>query len=88
MSEYHVASLIVRCRPEQLYTATRELGVIPGAEVHATDISGKIIVTAEGTSQQTIAHISEQMRIVTGVVDVAAVYHEYAPDSSSPSPLP
>jgi nitrate reductase NapD len=80
MDEYHVASLIVRCHPHKLEQVWQRISDIDGAEVHASDPSGKLIVTAEGPSAKSIASITEHIWQVTDVVDAANVYHEYAPD--------
>lgn len=79
MSEYHIASFIVRCHPTYLDTIVAQIQNIPDTEVHGQDPMGKIIVTVEGTTHRTISKITEQIRDMAHVVDLAAVYHEYAP---------
>lgn len=82
MSEYHVASFIVRCRRKYLASIVSQIQSLEGAEVHDQDPMGKIIVTAEGNTHRNISNITEQIRDMAHVVDVAAVYHEYAPDDA------
>jgi nitrate reductase NapD len=84
MSEYHVASFIVRCRRKYLNSIVDNIEKLHGAEVHDQDPMGKIIVTAEGETHRTISNLTEQIRDMAHVVDVAAVYHEYAPEGSAP----
>jgi nitrate reductase NapD len=80
MSEYHVASFIVRCRRKYLISVMDEIQAIDGAEIHEHDPMGKIIVTAEGETHRAIFNITEHIRDIVHVVDVAAVYHEYEPN--------
>lgn len=82
MSEYHVASFIVRCHHKYLDSIVEKIQLIKGADVHHRDPMGKIIVTAEGETHRTITNITDQIRDMAHVVDVAAVYHEYAPDDA------
>jgi nitrate reductase NapD len=86
MSEYHVASFIVRCRRKHLESIINTIQAIDGAEVHEKDPVGKIIVTAEGKNHRAISLITEQIRDMDHVVDVAAVYHEYDPNTESRGP--
>lgn len=86
MSEFHVSSFIVRCHQAHLEHIIASIGSIAGAEVHEHDPMGKIIVTAEGESHRSISNITEQIRDMSHVVDVAAVYHEYAQDTDIRGP--
>ena len=79
MSEYHVASFIVRCHARHLPEVTAQIQQMPGTEVHGQDAKGRVIVTIEGANHGAIADQTEQVRLIPNVVDVAAVYHEYAP---------
>lgn len=80
MGEFHISSFIVRCHRENLQAVMENISQIKGAEVHDFDPIGKVIVTAEGASHRIISNITEEIRDMTQVVDVAAVYHEYMPD--------
>lgn len=80
MKEYHVASFIVRCHGEHLIEVNSSIDQISGAQIHEQDPLGKIIVTAEGHSHKQISHITEEIRDMTHVIDIAAVYHEYTLD--------
>jgi nitrate reductase NapAB chaperone NapD len=58
-----------------------------GAQVHDHDPMGKIIVTAEGETHRQISIITDNIRDMQHVVDVAAVYHEYEqPEQANASP--
>jgi|GEM_PF-5460008 len=83
MGEYHVASFIVRCRRKHLETVIQRIQEIEDAEVHEHDPAGKVIVTAEGEFHREISTITEQIRDMSHVVDVAAVYHEYEPETEN-----
>ena len=79
MSEYHVASFIVRCHPQCLAEVAAQIGIVNGAEVHGQDAKGTLIVTVEGCGHHDIADRAESIREISNVVDLASVYHEYAP---------
>ncbi|MGJ8679487.1 chaperone NapD [Paraglaciecola sp.] len=81
MSEYHISSFIVRCHKEHVTKNVEKINQIEGAEVHEFEPTGKLIVTAEGFSHRAVSNITELIRDMPQVVDVAAVYHEYTPDA-------
>ena len=77
MSEYHIASYIIRCYGEFVEQTAALIEAINGTEVHAKDANGKMIVTVEGNSHRDVANTVEALREIPHVVDIAAVYHEY-----------
>jgi nitrate reductase NapD len=75
MSGVHIASFIVRARPEIAATVAARLTSAPGTEVHAVD-AGKIIVVLEAASDAALAERMDEMRHDPDVLMVSLVYHE------------
>jgi nitrate reductase NapD len=75
--EFHVASYVVRTRPEDAAQVAQSLVAISGLEVHAVE-HGKLIVTAEARSARDLAHTADAITAVDSVLTVAPVYHEYS----------
>lgn len=74
--EYHVASYVVRTRPEHASALAMQIEAMPGLEVHASE-QGKLVVTAEAGGARELAELSAQLERLDTVVTVAPVYHEY-----------
>ncbi|WP_048694772.1 chaperone NapD [Catenovulum maritimum] len=83
MSEYHVASFIVRTQQENLVTVIDSCNQIHGCEVHGHDGQAKIIVTLEAANHKEIANLSDQLAAVKQVIDISPVYHEYIDESEN-----
>lgn len=74
--EIHVTSVLIYARPEALSLVLGWLERQPGAEVHASDEQGKVIVVIESAEPQTALDLMDQSREQPGVIDAALVYHE------------
>jgi nitrate reductase NapAB chaperone NapD len=77
-AEYHVASYVVTTRPEHADAVTEEINSLPDLEVHAGK-NGKLVVTAEATSQVQLADIAGMLQQLEAVLIVSPVYHEFMP---------
>jgi periplasmic nitrate reductase NapD len=75
MSTVHIASFIVRARPEMAATVAARIAAVPGNEVHAID-AGKIIVVVESSSDAGIADRMDEIRNEPDVLMVSLVYHQ------------
>ncbi len=74
--EFHVSSLIVHGAPELLPAISAAVAVLPGAEIHASDAAGKLIVTLETDSDSEISERIEAIRALDGVFAASLVYHQ------------
>jgi nitrate reductase NapD len=74
--EYHVASYVVRTRPEDGGRVAGSINAIPGLEVHVEQ-QGKLVVTAEARNVRELAEFAISLQDLGGVISVAPVYHEY-----------
>ena len=71
----HVAGLVVMTRPEQLERVRAALSRLPGAEVHAADRRGKLVVTLDAPSDGAIADLMHRIPDVPGVLACTLAHH-------------
>ena len=74
--EFHVSSLIVHGAPALLPAISAAIAILPGAEIHASDAAGKLIVTLETDSDSEISERIEAIRALDGVFAASLVYHQ------------
>ena len=74
--EAHIASLLVQGLPKALERIASKIEALEGAEVHARDPHGKILVTLETDTEAEILNKMEQIQNIESVVSAALVYHE------------
>jgi nitrate reductase NapD len=75
MTAVHIASFIVRARPEIAATVAARLVTAPDTEVHAVN-AGKIIVVVEASSEGVLADRMDEIRSDPDVLMVSLVYHQ------------
>jgi nitrate reductase NapD len=75
MSNSHIASLIVRARPEQAGQVAARIAATPGHEVYAVE-NGKVIVVIEAESERALADCMDGLRHAPDVLFVNLVYHQ------------
>jgi len=73
-AEVHLAGIVVYAAAAQVASIAAAVNAIPGARVHATSDSGKLVVTLEASSAGELAGLSDAVRRVSGVLDAAMVY--------------
>ena len=71
----HIASVIVRARPERAELLASRIAAMPGAEVHANQ-DGKIIVVLEASSERALADHMDSLRNDPDVLMVSLVFHQ------------
>ena len=74
-SPAHIASLVVRARPEAAVAVANRIAAAPDAEVHAVE-DGKIVVVIESASERGLADRMDELRAEPGVLFVNLVYHQ------------
>lgn len=72
----HIASLLVHCRPELLEAVKRNLGLLPGIELHQESAAGKLVVVLEAEHESRILDTINHIQQVPGVLNAALIYHE------------
>ena len=76
----HIASLIVRVRPERADAVASHIARMSGAEIHANE-DGKIIVVLEAASERALADHMDALRQVPDVLMVSLVFHQMDADA-------
>jgi len=71
----HIASVIVRARPEIAADVAARIAATPGHEVYAVS-EGKVIVVIEAESASALADCMDGLRHEPDVMLVSLVYHE------------
>ena len=72
--ELHIASLVVHSTPSGVDRVAGLIAAMPGAQVHASAPSGKLVVTLEtNTTEEMIAKVTAIQR-TQGVLSAALVY--------------
>jgi len=88
IGELHIASLVVRCRPERMMALKHAILALPGAEVPAEDASGKLVVTLEAASERTIRQQLDTIHALSGVVSATLVAHHAEPQGAAEEGAP
>ena len=73
--ECHIASLLVQVLEEAKADVSMTIGAIAGAEIHAPDSSGKLIVTLEAPSLGDVSDALNAISVMKGVISATLVYH-------------
>jgi periplasmic nitrate reductase NapD len=86
--EIHIAGVVVYAQPAQRESITSCIDLVPGAEVHASDGAGKLVVTLETESTKRTLDIMDAIRALPGVIDVVLVYqHAESEDAMNSTAL-
>ncbi len=73
---YHIASLLVQARPDQISDLTPQLGAISGVEVHNTDERGQMVLSVEASSDSRLLDAISDIERASGVITVSLAYHQ------------
>jgi nitrate reductase NapD len=79
----HIASVIVRARPELAGEVAARIAATPGHEVYAV-AEGKVIVVIEAESERALADRMDGLRHEPDVMLVSLVYHEVDREPENP----
>jgi nitrate reductase NapAB chaperone NapD len=71
----HIASVIVRARPELADAVAARISGMAGAEVHACE-AGKIVAVLEASCERALADQMEALRDQPDVLMVSLVFHQ------------
>ena len=81
--EYHISSAIVQFKPEFMCRVNKCIHELEGAEVHASDDQGKLVVVVESDTERGMASIIDQIKDINGVANVSLVYDQVDDDPDS-----
>jgi nitrate reductase NapD len=77
----HIASVIVRTRPEHIEQVHGELRRISGVEVHAVTPEGRLVVTVESDDRGDAVSRFARLQELPQVLSAALVYEQSETDS-------
>ncbi|ATG74381.1 chaperone NapD [Zobellella denitrificans] len=77
-NEWHVASLVVYCRPELMGPAQEAISAMDGVEVPVSGEQGKLVVAIEGPTQKSVVSRIDQIALLEGILSTTLIYHEFA----------
>ena len=72
--EWHVAGVLVHADPGQVDSVRQAIELMAGAEFHASNAAGKLVVTLEAPSSRAISAHLEHMQRLPGVLAATLVY--------------
>ena len=75
-AEVHIASLVVYADPARAANISDAIGKLSGAEVHATDGRGKLVVVLETESDAKMAATIDSVDRIAGVFCTALVHQQ------------
>lgn len=75
-AEIHITSLVVYGDPARITEISDTIGRQPGAEVHANDGGGKLVVVLETAGETDMAAAIDQVDRTAGVFCTALVYQQ------------
>lgn len=76
-TEYHVASFIAQVDVSKEGAVIKSIEETPGAEIHASNDTGKIVFTIEADNQRIIGNYADKIKDQSGIFTLAPVYHQY-----------
>jgi nitrate reductase NapD len=78
---WHVASLVVRCRPGLEAGLVAQLRTLPASEVRGAQ-DGRIVVLVEGVNEYALADAFDAIRALPHVLGADLVHHEIDSEDS------
>ncbi|MFL5279763.1 MAG: chaperone NapD [Rhodopila sp.] len=72
----HIASAVLKARPEDQAKVADSIAALPGAELHGAE-GGRLIVVLEADERAAIAGLLDQLATLDGVLSATLVF-EYA----------
>ena len=74
LEELHITSLVVHSTPKRAQSVSAAIVAMPGARVHASSPSGKLIVTLEASNAGEMSSRVTGIQRTAGVLSAALVY--------------
>lgn len=72
--EWHIAGVLVHAQPAHAAAVREAIEAISGSEIHATNDSGKIVITLEAPTTRAIAAHLTFIQQIDGVLNTALIY--------------
>ena len=74
LEELHIASLVVHSTPRRLERVAGAIAAMRGALVHASSANGKLVVTLEAPTSESMTQSVSTIQRLDGVLSAALVY--------------
>ena len=74
LEELHIASLVVHSTPQRLGSVAAVIASLPGALVHASSATGKVVVTLEVPTAEAMSQQVSTIQHIDGVLSAVLVY--------------
>ena len=74
LEELHIASLVVHSTPRRLERVAGAIAAMPGALVHASSANGKLVVTLEAPTSESMTQSVSTIQRLDGVLSATLVY--------------
>ncbi|HEY6132515.1 MAG TPA: chaperone NapD [Rubrivivax sp.] len=72
--ELHISSLVVHSTPRRLEAVAEAIASLPGAMVHASSATGKLVVTLEVPTAEAMSQQVSTIQHIDGVLSAVLVY--------------
>ncbi len=76
ISRTTIASLMIQARPEHMASLTPDLNAMEGVEVHASAVTGRMVVTVEARDDQHFMDLVSAIQDQKHVINAQLVYHQ------------
>ena len=70
----NISGVVLRALPRELDAVRRSLAALPGVEVHAATVDGRLVVTLEDAGTERAADTFVRLHDIRGVMSVAMIY--------------
>jgi periplasmic nitrate reductase NapD len=80
--EFHLSGLVVRALPAKTQFVQDAIARLPGAEINAVTVEGRIAVTLETNGEAEFPMRFAEIERLPGVVSVMLVFHQVEPVGS------
>ena len=73
----NISGVIVKAYPEKMPSIEKILNTMDGVEVHGNNEDGRIVVTVEQESANSLSDTLVEIQDVPGVLSAAMIYHQF-----------
>ena len=73
----NISGVLVRAYPENLDSVTATLADYEGVEVHASNDTGRMVVTVEQEHAGQLSDVLTRMHDIPGVLSASMIYHQF-----------
>jgi len=73
----NISGVLVKAYPEHILSIEKILATMEGVEVHGNNEDGRIVITVEQASADSVSDTLMQIQDVPGVLSAAMIYHHF-----------